>query len=60
MGTKEERVASLEALKHAASFLRRELGSLMRIRHTPELFFRHDDSLERGARIDRILDSLKD
>jgi ribosome-binding factor A len=59
MGDDDARAESMAALERAAPFLRRELGALMRIRHTPELFFRPDDSMERGARIDKILDGLK-
>ena len=34
---------------------RQELAHTMRLRHTPELRFRYDDSLDRGERIDALL-----
>jgi ribosome-binding factor A len=38
--------------------LRRELGKRLRIRNLPELRFVHDDSIERGMRMDALLDGL--
>jgi ribosome-binding factor A len=54
----EEKVAadSLEALNHAAGFLRRELGRSMRLRSVPQLRFIHDRSLEEGARMSALID----
>lgn len=54
-----EKDATIDALKRATSFLRRELSSRLRMRHTPELVFSYDDTMERGARIDRILEDLR-
>jgi ribosome-binding factor A len=51
---------SLASLRHATGFFRHELGASLSLRYTPELEFRIDDSLERGFRIDRLLDSLHD
>ena len=58
MGNSAAREDSLEALSNATPFLRRQLGRQLRLRHTPELVFAYDDSIERGARINRILDRL--
>lgn len=60
MGSEEEQEASLETLRRAAAFLRRELAGQLNTRHTPELIFDHDDSIERGARISKLLDDLKE
>ena len=50
----------MKGLKSAAGFLRRELGSRVDLRYTPELQFIEDDSIERGVRmvsmIDRVLE----
>jgi ribosome-binding factor A len=43
-------------LARAAGFLRRELGRRIRIHTLPELHFVHDDSLERGASLSRLID----
>ncbi len=47
---------SVEVLRHAAGFLRRELGRRMMLRTVPELHFIHDTSVERGSRISAIID----
>ncbi|MBS3783110.1 MAG: 30S ribosome-binding factor RbfA [Anaerolineae bacterium] len=47
-----------EGLESAAGWLRRELGQQLRLRHTPELIFHYDRSVERGERISGILDEL--
>ncbi|MFY9609480.1 MAG: 30S ribosome-binding factor RbfA [Blastocatellia bacterium] len=54
-GTKEEVKTSLAALKHAAGFIRAQLGPSLTIRYTPELHFVHDDSVETAARIEELL-----
>lgn len=46
-------------LESAAGWLRRELGAHLRTRHTPELIFIFDESLERGERMAQLLDSLR-
>ena len=46
-----------EGLTSAAGFLRRRLAKELSLRRTPELRFRHDPSLERGA---QMLDLLRE
>lgn len=47
--------ASLAVLRHAAGFLRGRLGRELAMRAVPELRFEHDDSIERGDRIEALL-----
>lgn len=47
--------AALEALRHAAGFLRHQVRSLMRLRVAPELDFRLDDSIDRAARLSTLI-----
>jgi ribosome-binding factor A len=49
-----------EALERAKGFIRKELGRRLRLRYTPEVIFRPDQSFAYGSRIDRILAELKD
>ncbi len=49
--------STLEALRHAAGYLRRRLGQEMRIRSVPELHFHHDASVETGQRMDSLIDA---
>jgi ribosome-binding factor A len=58
LGTEEEAAAALKALRHAAGYLRRELGNRLRMRHIPTLDFRLDPSLARGARVLQLLNEL--
>lgn len=51
---------SFEIIKQNAGFIRRELAKVMRIRTVPELRFHLDESMEYGAKIDKILDGLVD
>jgi ribosome-binding factor A len=47
-----------KGLRHAAGFLRRELGRRLRIHHIPELHFTFDSSVERGTRLSRLIDEV--
>lgn len=47
-----------KGLKSAAGWLRRELGSSLNLRYTPELIFEIDHSIEHGAEINRLISDL--
>ena len=47
-----------KGLKSAAPWLRRELGSSLSLRYTPELIFELDHSIEYGAHINSIIEKL--
>ncbi|MDR2569698.1 MAG: 30S ribosome-binding factor RbfA [Oscillospiraceae bacterium] len=49
----------LKGIKSASGHLRYELGRALKLRHTPELQFELDKSLERGAKITSILNDLE-
>lgn len=59
LGGAVERDAILQTLASASRFLRGELGRRVNMRYTPELEFRWDDSIERGAHILELLDQVK-
>ena len=53
--------AALEALQHAAGYLRHQVRNQMRLRVAPELVFHIDDSVERGARLSALIhDAVED
>ena len=54
----EKTKESVKALKGAAGYLRRELGSKMKLRKVPELRFVADDSIEISANISKIVGSF--
>jgi ribosome-binding factor A len=51
---------TLEALDRAAGFIRAELGRRMRMKYTPALVFKLDDTPSRAGRIEAVLDELHD
>ena len=51
----EKAKESLKALRGASTFLRLRLAKELRLRHVPELHFVHDDSVEKGSRIDELI-----
>ena len=48
----------LEGLEAATPFVRRELGSRLRVRRIPELRFMEDRSMEHAMRIEEILNEV--
>jgi ribosome-binding factor A len=51
MGSEEEQANTMKALKHATGFLRHELAGRIVLRYMPEIVFKLDTSIEKGARI---------
>ena len=45
-------------LEEASGFIRHELASRLEIRHTPELIFKFDESIEYGRHIDEIIEDI--
>ena len=45
----------VKGLKSAAGYLRRELGHALNLRHTPQLMFEEDHSIDKGAHILELL-----
>lgn len=48
-----------KGLKRAAGFLRSQLAKRIKLYTTPELRFEYDESVERGDRLSRLIDSTK-
>ena len=48
----------LKSLKNASSFIRGEISKRVQIRHTPELKFIFDESIEYGEKIEKILEQI--
>lgn len=49
---------TLAGLKQASGFIRSQIANRINLRVTPELVFELDESLEYGARIDSIIESI--
>ena len=53
-----KRESTLEALNNAASFIRGELSKRVEVRHTPELKFIYDTSIDYGKHIEEIIEDI--
>lgn len=49
---------TMQSLKKSAGFIRTKLAKKVNLRNTPELIFEIDDSIEYGAKIDKILNEI--
>ena len=58
IGEKEDQGRATEILNEESSALRYELSRTLNLRHTPEIEFRYDFSIERGARLSRLIDDM--
>ena len=56
---KENGERVLKGLRSASGWLRRELGSALKLLYTPELVFQLDDSIDKGAHILELLRSVE-
>lgn len=50
---------ALKGLRSASGYLRRELGSRLQLRYTPELVWALDDSITYGAKMLKLINSLE-
>lgn len=55
LGDEETREATLQGLASAHGFLQSRLASELSLKHTPALDFEYDDSVDRGMRINQLL-----
>lgn len=58
LGDNEQKNNTLKALEKANGFLRSELGKRIRLRHTPELIFKFDESIAYGSHIEKLLGEI--
>ncbi len=50
---------AMKGLKSAAGFLRRQLGSNLKLRYAPEIVWALDDSITYGAKMLKLINSLE-
>lgn len=60
LGNEEELQNTLVALEKAKGFLRSEIGKRIRLRHTPELIFKLDESIAYGSKIESLLKNIQE
>ena len=49
----------IEAMNSCKGLIKKEIGKHVRVRHTPELIFKMDESLDYGRHIDQLIDQVK-
>ena len=59
MGTESQKKSTLKGLKSAAGFIRREIGNRISLRHTPEISFILDRSVEESLHIAKLIEEGK-
>jgi ribosome-binding factor A len=57
LGNRQERGESLAGLQRAHGVLQAEVARVMHMKRTPELKFVYDETVEKGMRINEILES---
>jgi ribosome-binding factor A len=55
LGDEQRREETLAGLASSRGYLQRHVAGELRLKHTPQLDFRYDDSPERGVRITELL-----
>jgi len=58
MGAEKEIRRAQAGLESAKGFIKRELGRGMSLKHTPDITFIHDSSLQRGSHMEMLLEKL--
>jgi len=59
VGTLEEKERSAKGLNSAKGYVRKELGRRMGLRHTPEITFQFDPSIEYAIHIGEVIHHLE-
>ena len=59
-GEEKVRKETYAGLVSAATYLQREVARRLKLRHTPHLRFRYDESVAEGDKIDRLLREVRD
>lgn len=55
LGDEEQRRKTMQGLKQATGFVRRQIGQRMRMRYTPEVLFEYDRGLDASDRVQELL-----
>lgn len=58
MGTDQEKTEAMAGLQAATGFLRRELSHRLRLRHSPELSFCYDDTMEKAGHVLQLIQDV--
>jgi ribosome-binding factor A len=59
LGQNKDKIQALEGLISGSRFIRKAIGDVTSLRRVPNLEFKLDDPLEKGARVLQVMDTLK-
>ncbi len=54
-----DKEGTLKGLKSASGFVRREVGKSIKLRYTPEMVFKLDESIEKGLYMSNLINNLQ-
>jgi len=60
LGENKEREDSEKALSSATKYIQQKIASRVRLKYTPQIVFRYDNTLERALRIEKLLSKIED
>jgi ribosome-binding factor A len=60
IGDDDARQLAMKGLDRAKPFIRHELATRVELRQVPELVFRLDEAVERGARVENLLRQIEE
>ena len=58
MGAQSQKTETISSLNDASKYIRAELNRRLKLRYSPSITFRLDDTIDRAMRIGQILDNL--
>ena len=60
LGSEKKRDATIAGLQSSHGVLQSRVNSELRLKHTPQLTFEYDPTVERGVRLSRLIDELNE
>ena len=59
MGSQEDRDRNQAGLASSSSYIRQQLGKVLRLRYVPEIRFEYDSSVDYGQHLEKLLSDVK-
>jgi len=59
-GSEQEKISTEKLLKKMTSFVRYHVGQRISLRYTPEIVFQYDETIERAARINELINKIQE
>lgn len=60
LGSDQQKEDTLKGIAKATGFIRSEVGKRIQLRHTPELIFKFDESIDYGSHIEKLLAQINE